>query len=374
MLTNTFVKEQKKTAQWFKAISPFVLSFGLTSLAHAAVSPATKTHTLTINQTFSFARDSANITLFNAINTPYNETRLRWGGFFPCFYQYFEPRGVKVGADASGRGIFEVSSNNPLPNGAKNIAFVMDVKDKPRSSYTPVNNARTVFPIQNRCSGFADYNLRYGLVKPRNLASSENINYPTNMTIYLGDIVVRRVGLFTTQYTFNETLLGRHQVYLQVVGLGTQVKTCSLNSSNNQTIDLGSITKQSLEASTGAVSGNSSGNNQANFSLNCAAGEGVSVYATISDANSPMTSGASLSTNLDGVGVALTRETNLSSGFVPVQLGPKSSIQGNPNQFKISNSGTATPFIRIRGQYLKTAPTVDVGTVNAQALITFSYQ
>lgn len=350
------------------------------NLATAAVSPASKTFTIDVNQNFTLGRDSANIVLVSPESMADNETRLQWSRrvFARCAYEYFEPAGTPAGTDSQGRTIYEVFANNPLPNGAKNIGYVIDIKDKPAGTYYPVTGARTVFfpfPGRRPCPRFADYNIKVGLMKPRNVASNESLVYPSNMLLYLGDVVIRdRGGFFNNNYTFNETEFGRHQVYLQVNNIGLQVKTCELSSSSNQTIDLGSITKQTLEASTAPVSGVGTGNNQANFVLNCAAGDGISVYATISDANSPMTQGTSLSTNLNGVGVSLTRETNLTSGFVPVQLGPQSTIQGNPNQFQLSNSGTTSPFIRIRGQYVKTGQTVDVGSVNAQALITFSYQ
>lgn len=109
------------------------------------------------------------------------------------------------------------------------------------------------------------------------------------------------------------------------------------------------------------------------FSLNCP--DGISLFATMSDATSPTSTDNTLKLTADstakGVGIQISREGD----STPVSFGPDSPVAGNINQWYIGESSGQNSFVLpFEARYVQTAESITSGTVNSIATITFSYQ
>lgn len=158
-------------------------------------------------------------------------------------------------------------------------------------------------------------------------------------------------------------------IYLNPVTITVMAASCTVNSGDNHTIDLGSISAAELP-SVGSISTKKS------FSVLLQCDEGVTVSGTLTDqTNSTNTSDiVSLTSDSTASGVGVQFFYNGSSS--PVSLGPDSSAKDNTNQFTINsaltsaNEAVSVPF---SVGYIRTGD-MSAGTANAIASLTFSYQ
>lgn len=109
------------------------------------------------------------------------------------------------------------------------------------------------------------------------------------------------------------------------------------------------------------------------FSLNCP--DGISLFATMSDAMSPASTDNTLKLTADstarGVGIQIFRDGE----STPVSFGPDSPVAGNINQWYIGESSGQNSFVLpFDARYVQTGDSITSGTVNSIATITFSYQ
>lgn len=117
--------------------------------------------------------------------------------------------------------------------------------------------------------------------------------------------------------------------------------------------------------------------NSVDFRIDCpSTTQGLTVEATLTDANDAtnLTSTLSLANGpreATGVGIRL-----LAPDGSPILYGAASAVRDNKNQFKLFSTGTAaeTRFVSLPVQLVQTEDTIRPGKINAQAIITFSYQ
>ncbi|WP_196489224.1 fimbrial protein [Burkholderia territorii] len=149
-------------------------------------------------------------------------------------------------------------------------------------------------------------------------------------------------------------------------------RTCKLTSGATNDVVLPTVVTTSFPDSIGAVS--RSGATSFSMQLNC--DRDVQVYATMTDASDPTNTSDILSatdqSTAGGVGIQVSRPNEPA----PVRFGPDSSAKGNVNQWYVGESsasggGVTLPLI---AKYVRTAPKITAGTVQARSTITFSYQ
>lgn len=168
---------------------------------------------------------------------------------------------------------------------------------------------------------------------------------------------------------YSSTQNTTHTLYLPALSVNVTTDGCSLTSGTHNTIPLPGIYGGALKA-VGDVSDASK-----NLSVSVACRGKVSVHVTMTDINQPANTGNTLSlsptSGASGVGVQLFRQGNAT----PIRFGPDSAAKGNTNQWfvdEVNDGGTVT--IPLVAKYVKTAPTITPGTVDARASFTFSYQ
>ena len=161
-------------------------------------------------------------------------------------------------------------------------------------------------------------------------------------------------------------------VYIKGVTLDSTLRTCSLTSSRDVTLKFPTVSKTSFPNVGSLVYGATT-----DISLNCQ--HGIEVWATLSDVNNPANRSDTLSiekgaSKAQNVGIKLFKNNDQT----PLSYGAQSSVKGNENSWKLSNKGDRNPSVKLTGYYVRTAdiPPGDItpGDVNAQAVITFSYQ
>lgn len=166
---------------------------------------------------------------------------------------------------------------------------------------------------------------------------------------------------------------GKRLTYLVLKAAGTitvKAGSCKLTNGVKQTVPLPKVTSHSF----GGV-GSTSAVASSPFSLQLQCDTGVKVHATMTDASQPgnTTDILSLSKNsgAEGVGIQVYREKD----STPVSYGPDASENGNTNQWYVGTAGKdGAVGLSFIARYIKTAPTVKPGSIEAQSTITFSYQ
>lgn len=108
------------------------------------------------------------------------------------------------------------------------------------------------------------------------------------------------------------------------------------------------------------------------ISLNCESD--MTVWATLTDVNDTNNRSDTLSIE-NGAGKAKNVGIKLfkNNDQTPLSYGAQSSMKGNDNSWKLSNKGDRNPSVKLTGYYVRTGD-ITPGDVNAQAVITFSYQ
>ena len=148
--------------------------------------------------------------------------------------------------------------------------------------------------------------------------------------------------------------------------------TCSFSSKDTIQTSLGVVSKTAFKGL-----GSTSPERPFKIDLSCKGGDGLSsldVYATLTDATNPGNRSNVLTlspgSGATGVGVEIL------SGTTVLGYGADSNVLGNPGQWK---AGTVSPgasvfSIPLTARYVQTDEVVTVGTANARATFTMSYQ
>jgi type 1 fimbria pilin len=147
-------------------------------------------------------------------------------------------------------------------------------------------------------------------------------------------------------------------------------RACTVKSGESLNVQLPAVAAPALKE-VGAVSSQA-----ASFSVGIACDPNVLVYATMTDVSDPTNVGDVLSlsdkSTASGIGLKLYRDGQSTA----LKFGPDSSAPKTTNQWYVGSSGTSgksftLPFV---ARYVKTAPNIGVGAVDARSTITFSYQ
>ncbi|KWN87813.1 fimbrial protein [Burkholderia ubonensis] len=157
-------------------------------------------------------------------------------------------------------------------------------------------------------------------------------------------------------------------VYLPALNVKVATSSCSLTSGANNTVTLPTVYQGSMK-SVGSVSAESG-----NVTLNVACQGQVSVYVTLTDISNPTNTsnvlGLTPGSQAAGIGIQLFKQGNSTAlGF-----GPDSTGKGNTNQWLAGKTTNGTVSIPLVAKYVRTAPDVTPGPVDARASFTFSYQ
>lgn len=160
-------------------------------------------------------------------------------------------------------------------------------------------------------------------------------------------------------------------IYIPAITIRSTTRTCNLTSSRDVTLKFPTVSKNSFpNPNVGSLVYGAT----TDISLNCQ--HDIEVWATLSDVNNPANRTNTLSIEsgtgkAQNVGIQLFKNNDQT----PLSYGAQSSVKGNENSWKLSNSGDRNPSVKLTGYYVRTG-TGDItpGDVNAQAVITFSYQ
>lgn len=144
---------------------------------------------------------------------------------------------------------------------------------------------------------------------------------------------------------------------------------CKVTSGEGQNVNLPRVITYDFKE-VGATSAVSS-----SFAVGLKCDTTLAVHATLTDASDRSNTSNVLSlspgSTATGFGLQIFRENSMT----PIAYGPESSTKGNPNQWFVGTANAYNPLlIPFTVKYVRTAPEVGPGSVNARALITFSYQ
>ncbi|WP_336222952.1 fimbrial protein [Enterobacter kobei] len=122
---------------------------------------------------------------------------------------------------------------------------------------------------------------------------------------------------------------------------------------------------------------NSEARQGVSFSIQTACSAGVSLYATMTDANKPDNLGSVLSPSLQSTAEGVGIQVYYNGSSKPLLFGPESSVAGNINQFFIGgspNSKVTAYNLQFLAKYVQISNQMSPGRVSANAIVTFSYQ
>ncbi|MDB1124356.1 fimbrial protein [Vibrio algarum] len=163
----------------------------------------------------------------------------------------------------------------------------------------------------------------------------------------------------------------KQKFYYRGFTLTVTASTCTVNvGDKNQTV----ILPSSKIGDFNGV-GSMSGSQSFNIRVNCPSG--IALYATMTDANLPTNTSSTLTLSQSSTASGFGLKIFANNSSTAVSYGPESAVKGNTNQWKVGGgaSSPATnytiPFVT---RYVQTSATKSAGSVNAQSIITFSYQ
>lgn len=122
---------------------------------------------------------------------------------------------------------------------------------------------------------------------------------------------------------------------------------------------------------------NSEARQGVSFSIKTACDAGVSLYATMTDANKPDNVGSVLTSSLQSTAEGVGIRVYYNGSSSPLLLGPESSVAGNINQFFVGggpNSNVTGYNLQFLAKYVQVSNQIGAGRISANAIVTFSYQ
>lgn len=264
------------------------------------------------------------------------------------------------GAVVSGITYTENGQTYPIyTTSIPSIGIIMGIKATSAANYTPVRRPLTQFypdPSPSQGMGIA---IQAKLIVIGRLTSGVyTINSQRLVRVYANGAG----GQSSSATKDSELLLNASTVTIKA-------STCQILGSNTQNVPLLPVGKTQFNG-VGSMAGA-----PADFSLRTLCGNGVKLYATMTDGSDPGNTGNTLKpaegTTASGVGVQIFRDG------LPISFGPDSSASGNTNQWYIgtTNSGGSEVFtIPLKARYVQTEQNMVAGSVKARATVTFSYQ
>ena len=270
--------------------------------------------------------------------------------------------------------------------GAQYYRFRSSGKPVPGITYSYEGKAHPVYETGIPGIGYAfmaSVNSDDGTPSPWTAITSDWTRLPTSRTIGKLNVRVALVfsgalvsGSYSTPFTkIGDVYLAlasgeaASKIYLNPLTINITATSCSLTSATQSSVALPELFAPRL-ASVGDVSTESG---TTSLIVNCKQSTGV--YVTLTDVVTPTNTGNILSlapeATATGIGIQLFKE----GSSTPLGFGPDSSLKGNTNQWlagRVTGSGTLT--IPIVAKYVKTAPKITPGQVNARASFTLSYQ
>lgn len=240
------------------------------------------------------------------------------------------------------------------------IGWIMGAKDTWAPEWTPLTSKETiVYPFSGTSNPQVNIgaNTRFAYVKlPGYLSPGQNI------------LPAQKIGEFKCY--FNNSLRQTASIYVQSATINIAALSCNVTSAKNVPIPLGVFTKSDLPSV-----GRNFGNYSTDVQLNC--DSGVTPWMTITDAsNSNNTSNVivlSPDSTASGIGVQVFYNNESAAK----SLGLDTSSKANKNQFQVGSITTKKGQIvsvPLTFKYIRTEENVNVGTANATATVTFSYQ
>lgn len=237
------------------------------------------------------------------------------------------------------------------------IGIIMGIKATSAATYTPVIRPVTNFYPNPRPSRGMGIDVHAKLIVLKRLTSGF---YP----IASQDLVMIYANGGGPNITTDPSYLR-----LNASTVTIKASTCEMLSSTAQNVPLLPVGKTQFSG-VGTTAGA-----PADFSLTTRCGDGVKLYATMTDGSDAGNTGNTLKpaegTTASGVGVQIVRDG------LPISFGPDSSASGNINQWYIgtANSGGSEVFtIPLKARYVQTETNMVAGAVKARATVTFSYQ
>lgn len=263
-------------------------------------------------------------------------------------YPGIKPSGMSTTIDGQTYNVYE--------SGVPGVGFIVGVKDTNAVSYIPLYGSQVqTFPAAGTPSTASELGwvARVTFVKTSDHLQSGTYAIPTQNIVTL-----------TAQDLFGDTATS----YIQLLGgtLNVTASGCSVNSSDNLSVNMGSFRQDSFPAT-----GSTAGSQSVQVQLLCDAG--VTVKAVLSDQSNQtnISNIISLTSDSTAEGIGVQFFYNGSA----VNLGPDDSSSGTTNQFLVKKSTSANEMISIPFdvKYIRTGE-VNAGSANAIASITFSYQ
>lgn len=237
------------------------------------------------------------------------------------------------------------------------IGIIMGIKATSAASYTPVKSPQTTFYPDPRPSRGMGIDIHAKLIVIKRLTSGIYPIAAQNL------VLVYANGPGVNESTFSSYLR------LNASTVTIKASTCEMVGAASRSVPLLPVGKNQFSG-VGTTAGA-----PADFSLTTRCGDGVKLYATMTDGSDAGNTGNTLKpaegTTASGVGVQIVRDG------LPISFGPDSSASGNINQWYIgiANSGGSEVFtIPLKARYVQTETNMVAGTVKARATVTFSYQ
>lgn len=240
------------------------------------------------------------------------------------------------------------------------IGIIMGIKATSAATYTPVKRPVTSFspdPIPSHGMGIA---IQAKLIVIGRLTSGIYSIASQNLVMVYAN---NPGGVGTAASTDTSDLV------LNASTVIIKASTCEMIGATTQNVTLLPVGKTQFNG-VGSTAGA-----PADFSLTTRCGNGVKLYATMTDGSDPGNTGNTLKpaegTTASGVGVQIFRDG------LPIAFGPDSSASGNTNQWYIgttNSGGSEVVTIPLKARYVQTEQNMVAGSVKARATVTFSYQ
>lgn len=176
-------------------------------------------------------------------------------------------------------------------------------------------------------------------------------------------------GLPTLSIRYNpvNSSTGGSQSYytLKLSPFNVTAMTCQVSTSNIL-VPMPAVTQSNF----GGVSTTAG---ERNFSIDLnSCPSGTNIYVTLSDVSSPSNYSNILSLSSDSTAKGVAYQILYKSN--PVNFGPPTSSAGTLNQWWFGQSAAGSMTIPLSARYIQTSASIGVGTVNALATFTLSYQ
>jgi type 1 fimbria pilin len=238
------------------------------------------------------------------------------------------------------------------------IGIIIGIKATSAANYTPVTRPITNFYPNPTPSWGMGISLHAKLIVTGRLATGVYPIASQNL-----------VRVYANGPEGSNTAAKESILTLNATTVTITARTCEMVGAASRSVPLLPVSKNQFSG-VGTTAGA-----PADFLLTTRCGDGVKLYATMTDGSDAGNTGNTLKpaegTTASGVGVQIVRDG------LPISFGPDSSASGNINQWYIgtANSGGSEVFtIPLKARYVQTEQNMVAGSVKARATVTFSYQ